>query len=82
MSLQDFYIKLEQHDWFYEMSDDHRVWQKGKDANNLLARQATIDPEYFKLYEAYRRYVFSGPEFGNEKKPKPRIQGDLFLDDV
>lgn len=28
--------KCKAHDWFYEYSDDHRVWQRGKDERHII----------------------------------------------
>lgn len=33
MKRQDEYLKaLRQHDWYYMYSDDHKVWQRGREA--------------------------------------------------
>ena len=36
MSLFEFYRLLQRHDWSYNYSDDHRVWQKGMDEANMI----------------------------------------------
>lgn len=28
--------KCQSHDWFYNYSDDHRVWQRGKDERHVI----------------------------------------------
>ena len=39
--------KLRSHDWFYDYSDDHRVWQQGRDAYQELIRfQQEFDKDY------------------------------------
>lgn len=42
----DEYIKtLKTHDWFYDRSDDHRVWKKGQEVRAQLNRmQKALDP--------------------------------------
>lgn len=44
---QDYVQALKRHDWQYEYSDDHQVWLRGRDAQNmlLLARQE-FDPSW------------------------------------
>ena len=38
MDLVEYFKELQRHDWYYEYSDDHKVWEKGK--NNLKRIQA------------------------------------------
>ena len=33
---------LSKHDWFYDYSDDHRAWSKGRDQADELRRQVDI----------------------------------------
>ena len=33
---------LKTHDWYYEYSDDHRVWQRGRDQRDEIRRQMDI----------------------------------------
>ena len=33
---------LKTHDWYYEYSDDHRVWQRGRDERDEIRRQQDI----------------------------------------
>lgn len=45
---RDKYIaELKAHDWSYEYSDDHTVWQRGHNAHSRLTRtQREIDPDF------------------------------------
>lgn len=46
---------LATHDWKYEHSDDHRVWQRGRTERAVLQALAQqLDPER-KLWEEYER---------------------------
>ena len=38
MDLVEYFKELQRHDWYYEYSDDHKGWEKGK--NNLKRIQA------------------------------------------
>ena len=38
---------LKDHDWTHEMSDDHRVWQEGREElATLNAEQIKLDPDF------------------------------------
>lgn len=43
----DYRAALRRHDWQFEYSDDHQVWLRGREAQNmlLLARQE-FDPSW------------------------------------
>lgn len=72
MTLTEFYDQLERHDWYHAMSDDHRVWQQGQAARLVLSETADAGgPAYQALLEAYSNYVFTGPSWGTDRKPKP-----------
>lgn len=59
VELYDFYIKLCQHDWLYEYSDDHRKWLEGKENYELLKNLSKRGEEYEELWDAYAEYVDS-----------------------
>lgn len=61
ISLKDYWNMLAQHDWFYEYSDDHRMYCEGRDNAQKLWQLAERDPAYKDLYIAYRKYVFGVP---------------------
>lgn len=71
-TLTDYYDMLLNHDWFYEFSDDHSVWKKGRLAQTELQRIASESPEHRKLFNGFNDHHFSGPLYnGKEKKPLP-----------
>lgn len=51
---------LKTHDWYYEYSDDHRVWERGRNERDDIRRQRDIlcglgmDEIADKMYEKYR----------------------------
>ena len=59
---------LENHDWFYSYSDDHRVWQKGRDQsadiNTLLnkAKELGYGDAASELYQKHIPAVFKGDQ--------------------
>lgn len=72
MKPQEFYSELENHDWFYVMSDDHYVYNAGKAEASKIIALTQSNPELRLMYEEYRAYIESGPAFGTERLPKPK----------
>ena len=61
MTLTEFYDLLKRHDWSYNYSDDHRVWQKGQDESNMIRHILdgnSRDEKYRNLYERYREWFW------------------------
>jgi len=54
---------LKTHDWYFEYSDDHRVWQRGRDERDEIRRQRDIlcglgmDEIANKMYDKYSTKV-------------------------
>jgi hypothetical protein len=73
MTEQEFYDACERHDWFYQMSDDGRVFRAGRATSEQLQAEASVDSTGRKLaiFESWSDYHFSGPAYGSEKAPKP-----------
>lgn len=56
MTLEEFdsYLtQLQQHDWFYDYSDDHSVWKRGEDSFKNLSKQAANDPVKYEMFKIY-----------------------------
>lgn len=61
-SIEDFdaYVaKLSHHDWYYDYSDDGRVWRAGKRVRESLMETADSHPIYFQAFDVWRAYVGS-----------------------
>ena len=61
MTLQEFYDLLKRHDWTYNYSDDHRVWQKGLDESKMIQHILmgnSKDLRFRKLYDEYQAWAF------------------------
>lgn len=59
MNLEEFEALLRDHDWYYDYSDDHRVWQRGKAKGLMImsARQELIEQGFDKqAEELYNKY--------------------------
>jgi hypothetical protein len=48
---------LEQHDWFYSYSDDHRVWTAGNEANRKLQSIIQENDVLTRMYVDYSKSV-------------------------
>ena len=57
MTIEEYKKLLTYHDWFYEMSDDHRVWQEGRLAQARIIAGAKESEEHMKLYMENRPNV-------------------------
>ena len=58
MNIEQFYKACAQMDWFYDYSDDHSVWTRGKERDNELRRIAEGSPILEKIYSDFRyRYT-------------------------
>ena len=76
LTLQEFYALLERHDWYYDWSDDHRVWRKGTRERNILESLAKENgPEYQTLLEQYRKYMFKANTEQISKPARPEDNG-------
>jgi hypothetical protein len=64
VTLQEFYDRLERHDWYYEFSDDFNVWKRGDEEGDKLRRISYLSPAHKKLYDQFVSYKF-------ESDPKP-----------
>ena len=52
-AMDDYISKLKNHDWYYDMSDDHKVWKQGSDAHKEIMRlKKVLDPDG-KIYNKY-----------------------------
>ena len=77
MTLRELYAELERHDWFYEMSDDQRVWNEGLRKELDLQRKCQQVEGGTALYAAFTAHHFSGPAWGTTKKPKPPLPEEV-----
>ena len=54
MNREDYIKLLECHDWYFEMSDDFRVWEKGQKNLDKLLRIAGQNSEFRNLFNEYQ----------------------------
>jgi hypothetical protein len=66
-ALEMFEKMCKEHDWYYEYSDDHTVWKKGRAAYDVLVRKyATMHKRYpaatQAIWETYNPFLKSQKE--------------------
>ena len=52
-SYEIFQYILDNHDWYYHYSDDHRVYSKGQDVSNLIDVIRKQDEVFEEMYLRY-----------------------------
>ena len=51
---QEFLKMLENHDWYYEYSDDHSQWNKGRQQRAAIMMAIQADETLRHLYNKFR----------------------------
>ena len=57
ITTEEYFKKLQYHDWFYEYSDDHSVWKKGLDARGELQNLAKESDLFATMFSEYLAYI-------------------------
>ena len=69
MTIEQFFIACQTFDWFYQYSDDHRVWRAGDTAEKKLQAEASSDPIKRKILTDWSIWIndrkTDKPELGN-----------------
>ena len=76
MDLSEYFKALQMHDWYYNYSDDHRAWEKGKNESHRLQAIAQEIPAYLKMYKDYADFMFK-PLEEREGLERPKIEDYL-----
>ena len=63
MNIPDFIALLEAHDWYYDRSDDSRVYAQGSASQKRLLFLCQQQPELFRLYNHASACVIRGEPF-------------------
>jgi hypothetical protein len=72
MSPADYLDELRRHDWYYNYSDDHSVWTKGRNNAHRLQAIAAEGGILGKIYEDYSKWVFMDRS-ERENTPEPTL---------
>lgn len=60
MTAKEFIDSLVKFDWFYEMSDDNRVFKAGEAEKHKIILAIKTNPEFEPLYNNYARHKRNG----------------------
>lgn len=71
MNAAEFYDAAQSFDWFYEMSDDHRVWASGKASKAALLKDAPPGSENRQIWDSWEKHHYSGEPWNTPQAPKP-----------
>lgn len=66
-TIEEYYNKLLNVDWYYAYTEDMRVWEKGKNEVSQAEFIASKQPELKPLYLAFCQYV-------NKQRSKPTLE--------
>jgi hypothetical protein len=77
MLIEEYYVMLERHDWYYAYSDDSRVFARGEQAASKVVSISKESDKHKQLYKDYSAHIWSGKVFNTEKKPKPVVDNYL-----
>lgn len=70
--LSQYFDDCEAFDWYYEFSDDHRVWKEGKTGHEeLIDRSKTLGEDARAIYKAWHNHMFTGEAWSTDQAPKP-----------
>lgn len=73
MNVADYFKALKGHDWYYEYSDDHRVWTRGRDNSRKLQAIAQEQPVLSRMYRDYADWIYMSPKERDCKIP-PKLE--------
>lgn len=61
--IDEYVNQLKAHDWFYDYSDDHRVWVAGREAANKLSGKALSHEIYNQVYRMWQDTVIKREKY-------------------
>lgn len=79
---QQYVDALRSHDIFHEMSDDHRHYTAGRDAEHRLRRIAHDNPDLQPLFEAMCRYRHTVIRPETAPEPLTYVEYQTILDNA
>tara|TARA_X000000950_G_scaffold283858_2_gene385667 strand:+ start:1888 stop:2121 length:234 start_codon:yes stop_codon:yes gene_type:complete len=76
MTPQEYFEELTKHDWYYDYSDDHRVWTKGRENLKRIQAIAQEIPLFSQMYQDYSNWIFL-PLDERQTAKEPKIKDYL-----
>ncbi len=76
MTLNEFDTMLKNFDWYYQMSDDNRVWRAGETARARIGEVTKTSAEHKELYEVWAKHYYSGAPWGTENFTREMLDAE------
>jgi len=69
---EEYRKTLKAHDWYYNFSDDHRVWQRGLESYKKLTILRKENDPNFSIWNEYAPNMFKA-RLAEDTKPTPKL---------
>lgn len=79
-TISEYFEAVKNFDWFYQMSDDHRVYTKGKNAWSLLTHQSHNSPVHLRILKDWSDYK-NGTVDASQAEPPPEPKLEDYIND-
>ena len=76
MDLKEFDKMLRGFDWYYQMSDDHRVWTAVERGEAEIREAAKTSVEHEELYYLWLKHYYSGAPWGTENFTREELDAE------
>jgi hypothetical protein len=60
--IREYFKQLRYHDWYYNYSDDHRVWKAGSANYDLIRDKSKENVTYKRMYNEFTKWMNSERE--------------------
>jgi len=61
-NIREYFKQLRYHDWYYNYSDDHRVWKAGSANYDLIRDKSKENVTYKRMYNEFTKWMNSERE--------------------
>ncbi len=61
-NIREYFKQLRYHDWYYNYSDDHRVWKAGSANYDLIRDKSKENLTYKRMYNEFTKWMNSERE--------------------
>ena len=61
-NIREYFKQLRYHDWYYNYSDDHRVWKAGSANYDLIRDRSKENLTYKRMYNEFTKWMNSERE--------------------
>lgn len=71
LSLSEYWEMLNNHDWYFDCSDDGKVFARGRASLAKLSDIARQSEEHKKMFDGFKAHKFSGKPWNTDQAAKP-----------